>query len=106
MAHPTSVHAPQDSGVPQHARDFGVNADRVQGEIETSDGKAIAVAVDIGDKASVETMAAYAVTKLGRIDVLINNAAIFASLQKRRFWEIPVDEWERVMHVNVTGVFL
>jgi 3-oxoacyl-[acyl-carrier protein] reductase len=143
MAHPTSVHAPQDSGVPQHARDFGVNdrvvvitgagqgigrelsrqfaaagatvvvadinranADRVQGEIETSDGKAIAVAVDIGDKASVEAMAAYAVTKLGRIDVLINNAAIFASLQKRRFWEIPVDEWERVMHVNVTGVFL
>jgi NAD(P)-dependent dehydrogenase (short-subunit alcohol dehydrogenase family) len=143
MAHPTSVHAPQDSRVPQHARDFGVNdrvvvitgagqgigrelsrqfaaagatvvvadinranADRVQGEIETSDGKAIAVAVDIGDKASVEAMAAYAVTKLGRIDVLINNAAIFASLQKRRFWEIPVDEWERVMHVNVTGVFL
>jgi NAD(P)-dependent dehydrogenase (short-subunit alcohol dehydrogenase family) len=143
MGHPTSVHAPQDSGVPPHARDFSVtdrvavitgagqgigrelsrqfaaagatvvvadincaNADRVQREIETSGGKAIAVTVDIGDKASVEAMAADAVTRLGRIDVLINNAAIFASLHKRRFWEIPADEWQRVLHVNVTGVFL
>jgi NAD(P)-dependent dehydrogenase (short-subunit alcohol dehydrogenase family) len=38
--------------------------------------------------------------------VLINNAAIFASLQKKPFWEIPLEEWERVIHVNVTGVFL
>jgi 3-oxoacyl-[acyl-carrier protein] reductase len=143
MAHPTSVHAPQDSGVPLHARDFGVNdrivvitgsgqgigrelsrqfaaagatvvvadinranADRVQSEIESSGGKATAVTVDIGDKASVEAMAATAVAQLGRIDVLINNAAIFASLQKRPFWKIPPDEWGRVMHVNVTGVFL
>ena len=143
MAHPTSVHAPQDSGVPARARDFSVkdrviivtgagqgigrelsrqfaaagatvvvadinrtNADRVQREIESSGGKAAAVAVDIGDKASVEAMSEAAVAQLGRIDVLINNAAIFATLQKKPFWEIPVDEWERVMHVNVTGVFL
>jgi len=143
MAHPTSVHAPQDSGAPPHARDFSVkdrviivtgagqgigrelsrqfaaagatvvvadinrtNADRVQREIESSGGKAAAVAVDIGDKASVQAMSEAAVARLGRIDVLINNAAIFATLQKKPFWEIPVDEWERVMHVNVTGVFL
>jgi NAD(P)-dependent dehydrogenase (short-subunit alcohol dehydrogenase family) len=143
MAHLTCVRAPQDSGVPQHARDFSVtdrvviitgagqgisrelarqfaaagatvvvadinrsNADRVQEEIETAGGRATAVTVDIGDKTSVEAMAACAVAKLGRIDVLINNAAIFASLRKRPFWEIPVEEWERVVHVNVTGAFL
>jgi NAD(P)-dependent dehydrogenase (short-subunit alcohol dehydrogenase family) len=143
MAHLTCVRAPQDSGVPQHARDFSVidrvviitgagqgigrelsrqfaaagatvvvadinrsNVDRVQEEIETAGGRATAVTVDIGDKTSVEAMAACAVAKLGRIDVLINNAAIFSSLRKRPFWEIPVEEWERVMHVNVTGAFL
>lgn len=143
MSHPTSVQAPQDSGVPPHARDFSVtdrvavitgagqgigrelsrqfaaagatvvvadinfaNAERVQREIETAGGKAIAATVDIGDKMSVEAMAADIVARLGRIDVLINNAAIFASLHKRRFWEIPPDEWQRVLHVNVTGVFL
>jgi len=143
MAHPTSVHAPHDSGVSPHARDFSVkdrviivtgtgqgigrelsrqfaaagaavvvadinrdNADRVQREIESSGGKATAVAVDIGDKASVEAMSEAAVAQLGRIDVLINNAAIFATLKKKPFWEIPVSEWERVIHVNVTGVFL
>lgn len=82
------------------------NADRVQSEIESSGGKATTVAVDIGDEASVEAMSEAAVAQFGRIDVLINNAAIFATLQKRPFWEIPLDEWERVMHVNVTGVFL
>jgi NAD(P)-dependent dehydrogenase (short-subunit alcohol dehydrogenase family) len=143
MAHPTSVHAPQDSGVPAHARDFSVkgrvvvvtgagqgigrelsrqfaaagatvvvadinraNVDRVQREIESAGGKATAVTVDIGDKASVEAMSEAAVAQLGRIDVLINNAAIFATLQKRPFWEIPVDEWHHVMDVNITGVFL
>jgi NAD(P)-dependent dehydrogenase (short-subunit alcohol dehydrogenase family) len=82
------------------------NADRVRQEIEASGGKAAAVAADIGDKASVEAMSEAVVAQLGRIDVLINNAAIFATLQKKPFWEIPVDEWERVMRVNVTGVFL
>jgi len=82
------------------------NADCVRREIELSGGKAAAVAVDIGDKASVQAMSEAAVARLGRIDVLINNAAIFATLQKKPFWEIPVDEWERVMRVNVTGVFL
>src|SRR4051812_42671836 len=82
------------------------NADRVQREIEASGGKATAVSVDIGDKSSLDALTETAVARFGRIDVLINNAAIFATLQKRPFWEIPFDEWQRVMHVNVTGVFL
>jgi NAD(P)-dependent dehydrogenase (short-subunit alcohol dehydrogenase family) len=83
-----------------------LNADRVQNEIESSGGKATAITVDIGDKASLDAMSEAAMATFGRIDVLINNAAVFATLQKRPFWEIPLDDWQRVMHVNVTGVFL
>lgn len=82
------------------------NAQRVLGEIEAAGGRAMAVPVDIGDKKSLETMVETVLARLGRIDALINNAAIFSTLQKRPFDEIPLDEWQRVLHVNVTGVFL
>ena len=42
----------------------------------------------------------------GRIDILVNNAAVYASLQLKPFTEIDVDEWDKVMAVNVRGPFL
>lgn len=42
----------------------------------------------------------------GRIDVLVNNAGLYSSIQKKPFFDIPVEEWDRVMAVNVKGVFL
>src|SRR4029434_10386609 len=44
--------------------------------------------------------------ELGRIDILINNAAIFSTLEMRPFDQIPLEEWEAVLRVNVTGAFL
>jgi len=81
------------------------NANRVLAEIESSGGRAMAVRVDIADRASVDEMVKVVVEKYGRIDALINNAAIFATLQKRPFDQIPLQEWEMVMRVNITGVF-
>ena len=43
---------------------------------------------------------------LGGVDVLINNAAIYAGLRQRRFEEIPESKWDRVMSVNVKGVWM
>ena len=82
------------------------NAHTVVAEIETAGGRAMAAGVDVGDKASVEFMTAQVKERFGRIDVLLNNASLFTTLKKQPFDEIPVDVWERVMKVNVTGIFL
>ena len=81
-------------------------AKAVAAEIESAGGKAMAVAVDVGDKASVDAMAAATLKAFGRIDALINNASLFSALAKRPFDQIPLAEWQKVMQVNITGVFL
>ncbi|PWC87528.1 short-chain dehydrogenase [Azospirillum sp. TSH100] len=81
-------------------------AQAVQNEIEEAGGRARAVMVDVGSKDSVEAMVATTVEQFGRIDVLVNNAAIFATLNKVVFDQIPLEEWERVLRINITGTYL
>jgi len=61
---------------------------------------------DISNEASVHSLIQKIFKKHGRLDILVNNAAIFASLDRKPFEEIPVDEWDLVMSVNLRGVFL
>lgn len=68
--------------------------------------RAMAVRTDVADPASLEAMVKTVLDAHGKIDVLINNAAIFSALDMRPFWEIPLEEWDAVMRVNVTGCFL
>jgi NAD(P)-dependent dehydrogenase (short-subunit alcohol dehydrogenase family) len=82
------------------------NARSVRDEIVSQGGKASAHLVDIADAGSVENLVGAVLAEPGNIDVLINNAAMFASLDKRHFEAIPLDEWDRVMQVNITGPFL
>lgn len=74
--------------------------------IGASGGSAIAVDVDISDQASTEAMAKSAISEYGKIDILINNASLMSVLPRRPWYEIPVDEWDRVMSVNLRGMFL
>jgi NAD(P)-dependent dehydrogenase (short-subunit alcohol dehydrogenase family) len=67
--------------------------------------RVLGVRTDVGDAASVRAMVDAAVGRFGRIDVLVNNAAVFATLQPRAFEDIPETEWDRVMAVNVKGVW-
>ena len=62
--------------------------------------------VDVSDAGQVDAMVADVKNRLGSIDILINNAGIYASLEMRPFEQIPVDEWRKVMDVNVLSMFL
>lgn len=84
----------------------GDAAGRVVAEIGDAGGEALAVRTDVGDWDSVREMAETAIGHHGRIDVLVNNAAIFSTLAMRPFDEIPLDEWETVLRVNTTGAYL
>ena len=84
----------------------GDKATTVQKELQSRGYRALAIRADVADPLSVEHMAATALKELGRIDVLINNAALFSKITMAPFWELPLDEWRRAMDVNVTGAFL
>jgi NAD(P)-dependent dehydrogenase (short-subunit alcohol dehydrogenase family) len=61
---------------------------------------------DVSSETDSARMVEEVASRFGRIDILINNAAIFATLQMKPFSEIALDEWKRVLDVNVGGVFL
>lgn len=67
-------------------------------------GKVHTAAVDVVNALQVEAAAKAALAQLGRIDMLVNNAGIARPV--RRSWEYPLDEWRKVMTVNVDGVYL
>jgi NAD(P)-dependent dehydrogenase (short-subunit alcohol dehydrogenase family) len=69
-------------------------------------GTALAQAVDVTDLGSVEALARVVRDRLGGADILVNNAAIYAGLQRTNFAAIPEVEWDRVMAVNVKGPWM
>ena len=61
---------------------------------------------DVSDENSVKALVAKTMERFGKIDVLVNNAALFAPLAEQKFTDIDVALWDRVMAVNIRGVFL
>ena len=88
-----------------------VIADVLDGEsvvkgIASSGGKAIALKVDVSQAEDTARMAVETVKAFGRIDILVNNAAIFINIERRPFYEISAQEWDHVSAVNIKGPFL
>lgn len=77
-------------------------AQQTSKEIEGS----IAIKVDVTSEASVKAMAEKVISQFGRIDVLINNAAIYAGIQRKPFFELSEKEWDLVMNVNLKGTWM
>ncbi len=83
-------------------------AHAVAKELTGAGYEALGLRTDVSDAASVERMANTTVERFGRIDVLVNNAAIFATVPMSRspFDQITIDEWDRMMTVNLKGTWL
>lgn len=75
-------------------------------EIEEVGGTCIGLRADVSKASEVDRAFAAAITRFGRIDVLINCAALFTTLEHQSFFDIDPDEWDRVFAVNTKSVFL
>jgi NAD(P)-dependent dehydrogenase (short-subunit alcohol dehydrogenase family) len=73
--------------------------------IRTTGGEAIGLISDVSDLAACETMFEAAAKAFGGIDILVNNAAIFAAIERKPFDRVSTAEWDQVMAVNVRGPF-
>jgi 3-oxoacyl-[acyl-carrier protein] reductase len=85
--------------------DLAASDDTVEA-ITSRGGWALSLIADVSDEGAVEQAFVRALKAFGRIDVLVNNAGVFVEVERRPFWEIPVDEWDRMMAVNLRSVFL
>jgi NAD(P)-dependent dehydrogenase (short-subunit alcohol dehydrogenase family) len=83
-----------------------LSGDCVVEEIKATGGRALALAIDVSSEEDTQRMAAEAVKAFGRIDILVNNAAVFINLRRQPFYEISAQEWDRVSAVNIKGPFL
>jgi NAD(P)-dependent dehydrogenase (short-subunit alcohol dehydrogenase family) len=70
------------------------------------EGSAVCAACDVSDEASVKALVAETIKQLGKIDILVNNAAVYSTLAPRNFDEWDMETWDKVMAVNVRGPWL
>jgi NAD(P)-dependent dehydrogenase (short-subunit alcohol dehydrogenase family) len=74
-------------------------------EIQNSGHRAIGIKLDVRDQDSCHDMAKVAIAEFGKIDILINNAALYGSLSTGRFDKLDENDWNDCMDVNVNGIW-
>jgi len=77
-------------------------------DIQAGGKEAIAIQTDVASPEETQVMAEKTVAHFGRIDILVNNAAILGKVKVSRvpFYELALEEWDRVMAVNLKGTLL
>lgn len=99
-------HFAANGAIPVIAEINGEKGAAVAAEIKAAGGQALAIATDVTNPGSVRSAVEATLEAHGKIDCLINNAALFVTLGRQPFWEIDLDEWRAVMEVNITGCFI
>jgi 3-oxoacyl-[acyl-carrier protein] reductase len=91
----------------EYAKSLGAAGARIVGGdvLDFAIPGAVSVKLDVADMASVEAMVAAALNAHGRIDGLVNNAALYGSLRGGRFNQIAEHDWDAAMTVNVKGIW-
>jgi NAD(P)-dependent dehydrogenase (short-subunit alcohol dehydrogenase family) len=82
-----------------------IDSSRAVEAVTKAGGKAIGTICDVSSFAACEAMVRTAIEAFGRIDILVNNAAMFASIQRKAFEQLSTEQWDEVMAVNVRGPF-
>jgi NAD(P)-dependent dehydrogenase (short-subunit alcohol dehydrogenase family) len=75
-------------------------------EIKAKGGEAAAMLTDISSEKDTQKMAAEVLKRYGRVDILLNNAAIYYGVETRAWDAWTVEEWDRMFEVNVRGTWL
>ena len=75
-------------------------------DIKNTGGQALDIPTDVSDEDATRDMVAKTIKEFGKLDILINNAAIFTAVERKKFDEISVEEWDRMHAVNVRGTWL
>jgi NAD(P)-dependent dehydrogenase (short-subunit alcohol dehydrogenase family) len=87
--------------------DIADGTEAAAGIAQAHGANSVASAVfDVGDEKAVRGLVAQTIERFGQIDILVNNAAVYATLKPRNFTEWDTETWDRVMAVNVRGPFL
>ncbi len=81
-------------------------AQKTAREIQAKGGSALSLKVDVTSEEATLGMAQGTLKQFGRIDILVNNAAMVYGITRKPFTEIPPAEWDKLMAVNLKGVFL
>ncbi len=81
-------------------------AKAVANEISAAGGKALSIGVDITNPAQVAAMVAAGIAAFGGIDILVNNAALMVEVVMYQAADIALEDWNRVMNVNLTGALI
>ena len=81
-------------------------AEAAADDLQSQGLSALGLCAEVTDPAAMADVVAQTVARFGGIHGLVNNASIFSTLKMRPFDEIPLEEWRRVIDVNLTGVFV
>ncbi len=81
-------------------------SNKVAEDIAAKGGSCISLPTDISDADAVEKMVAQTIKTYGRVDGLVNNASMMSVLERGDWFKIDPKEWDRVMEVNLRGIFL